>query len=225
MTYKQYMTQEFDMQFGKAKSFRWYPWVGDEYSKTGIFVLGHTTRWDCSDPSVSRQLVAWENPKTGKIFDYENTDRKYARSFKLFSDMFLNENKCDRAKFWRSVAFNNFCQCPVNGIYDSCGCLEDSILAYRKTIDILAPKMILVWGMKSIYHITAENDVVKCEMINGAYPRVVLGKTPIVCIQHPSRISGADWLNFLRHESPSKIGRDAIESLASHLRIIMPDDI
>ena len=43
MTYEQYMTDEYDSQFRSVKELKWDPWVGKNYHKTGIFVVGMST--------------------------------------------------------------------------------------------------------------------------------------------------------------------------------------
>ena len=61
--YKKHMTDEYDERFKEAKDLEWYPWVGKDYHKTGVFILGMSTysRGSSSDkPSrcvYSRELL------------------------------------------------------------------------------------------------------------------------------------------------------------------------
>ena len=70
MTYRDHMTEQYDSEFKAVKShgLHWYPWVGKEYHKTGIFVVGmstdqrHGKDWtqELENPcDASRILAAW----------------------------------------------------------------------------------------------------------------------------------------------------------------------
>ena len=218
MSYKKYMTTKYDERFAKAKQqgLNWYPWVGKDYGKTGIFVLGHTTGWDCGDINVSRFLVAWiNNANDMPLFDYENVDPKDARSFKMFSNMFVNETRCSRAKFWASVAFNNFCQCPVEDRYDQCKCGEESLHAFWETVEIIKPKLVLAWGCRAIDYINPNSHW--RDKLGGTFPRVVEASPPIVSVKHPSWFfNRSTWMKYLCETEP--VSKKPINDFVTHLK-------
>ena len=235
MPYKQYMTTEYDEQFQSVPDLKWNPWVGKNYHKTGILILGMSTDardegWkEAADKNAnaSRQIVAWVNSENDEPFDYES-DPRHTRSFKNTTQMFIEaadgkqNNKENRAAFWELVAFNNFVQDVVKKdtqIWDvDKEIFSRSYDALTATINIIQPKLILVWGVAVLdrigvcgtINVEKTNGLLGSKK-NGARPRICAGedgRPPMVGIQHPSALVGAnhqkEWLGFLCNEPLSK---------------------
>ncbi len=212
MTYRDNMTEEYETKFRSVEHFKWNPWVGKDYHKTGIFVVGIST----DDRDKGWRECANEQTETGALFfkfdEYTDTNKSY-RSFNSVTKMFLGErflcNKKDVFKqFWSSVAFMNFYQTVVNkkGPRPDKSVVEQSKCAFQSAIKIIKPKLVLVWTTKLWDMGLTDDEYKTCdEKINGAWPRVSKQTPPIVGIRHPSWCFSAEkWLDFLRTESVSK---------------------
>ncbi len=227
MSYEQNMSDKYDSEFSEAidpHGLQWYPWVGKDYHKTGIFILGMST--DTRDGGDWTQEI--ESPLTSRdasrvYFDFDNEDEH--KPFQSTSEMFLagagkEHDERTREIFWSSVAFNNFFQKalePGQQVWEVSEELrEEGRKAFHATTKIIQPKLVVVWGVETTDAIGAE----KCdEYINGANPRFSNQMPPIVGIKHPSGTGqGFDsdkWFDFLRSHPISK---NPIENFLQHLK-------
>ncbi len=208
--YKEHITTEYDDRFRSVKELNWDPFVGKAYHKTGILIIGNNTnalenedwgpKWRdyaANHRDVSRILV----------FDGEMGGDQH-KPFKVTSEMFLcaagkESNNHTVAMFWESVAFTNFCQTTVPEQYAHCGCNDQSVKALSATIDILKPRLVLVWGTELWEKgLSGYKDR---EKISRDIPRVIDKPTPVVGMKHPSMpFPTAPWLEFLRNEPVSR---------------------
>ena len=230
MTYEQYMTDEYDSQFRSVKELKWDPWVGKNYHKTGIFVVGMSTDQRDGDwtqyikpPKTprdsSRILVTWNNSE--ELFHYD----KDGRSFQKMAHIFTDEAGWNRgvgayAAFWQSVAFTNFFQVVVEGMgaWPENKEIQDSKRAFYRACEIIRPKLVLFW----------ENDISflwaghrSCQRkIGRVTPQIIEPEylayyPPIVGIGHPARMNQSDCRDFLRSE---RVSKKPIRNLLNHLK-------
>ena len=234
MTYKQYMTDEYDEDFEKVKELKWHPWVGKDYHKTGIFVVGMSTdkrdggdwtqnpKYNLGHPrNASRALIANVNTDTDEPF--KGTGRGYGpfgRMANTFIDgVGVTHDENAYGVFSKAIAFNNFFQVTVETI----GAwpqneVAASKQAFYRTCEIIKPKLVLFW----------ENDIsflwpghrVGEKQIGRVTPQVfepdcVAACQPIVGIGHASRMKQSDCLEFLRDDPASK---DPIKNFLKHLK-------
>lgn len=226
MSYDQHITKEYDAQFKKEKeNLKWYPWVGKNYHETGIFILGKNTD-DRNGPDgsnwtlnlkppltfrdASRAIVANINKASDDPFQKDSPAFAFQNTAKMFIEgVGAQYDKHTRAVFWEAVAFNNFVQevikqsTQVEDVDD--GVLQKSRAALSSTINILKPKVVLVWGVQVVDAIDALS-IRGEKKINGAYPRVIKQTPPIVGIRDPSRsyTPRSEWLEFLKNDPASK---------------------
>lgn len=228
---EKYMTTTHDSDFATVKSLRWYPWVGKNYDKGRILMLGMSTydkKGEISDwgifgensTDMSRVLVSG---KRGSLVITENKPFREHKPFRAMSNMFIKVAgmpygiKTAR-QFWASVAFNNHCQGVVQGRRGKCQFKkEDNNQAFLETLEILKPSICLVWTTQvRRLGFCASQYREHSPQINRAIPRIVAQPLPIVGIRHPSQFfSSKEWIEFLRADSTSK---EPIERFINHLK-------
>ena len=220
----------------QSKILRGIRWVGKDYQKTGIFVVGMSTDqrdgvdWtqnsnhNLGNPrNASRALAAWVNNADEKPFRYDGG--RDGVSFQNTAKIFIegakakyDEHTC--AAFWGAVAFNNYYQVVVPGIGDTPEQpdIEKSKRALYATIDIIKPNLVLAWmnDLSVLWLGYRPGD----KKIGRITPHVLEPKqpayfAPIVGISHPSRINRHACLEFLLTDSVSK---KPIETLLTHLK-------
>ena len=222
MPYKQYMTTEYETQFAAVEELWWRPWVGKNYHKTKIFVVGTSTHknngedWtkdkehiDCQR-NASRVLASWYQPGNEKLFEFN----KNGSLFKKMAHIFTNDARLDQctktyAAFWQSVAFTNFYQVTVKsiGAIPERPIVDKSKRAFYETVKIIKPKLILVWN-NDLNHFFP-NRRVGAKKIGRVTPYVIEPfpfdlEVPIVGMGHPSRLDQNACINFLRTDPASK---------------------
>ena len=224
MTYRDNMTEQYDSQFGAVENLAWYPWVGKNYHKTGIFILGMSTDTRGGGDWTKKPGPSLTSRDASRTFFDFDTQGEH-KSFEVTSKMFLagadkEHNNHTREMFWSSVAFNNFLPkaiAPNQRIWDVSEELrEEGRKALHATTKIIKPKLVVVWGVETTDALDAE----KCdEKINDTRPRFSNQTPPIVGIKHPSGTGrGFDsdkWFEFLRSHPLSK---DPIENFLQHLK-------
>jgi len=217
----EYMTTEYDAQFDGVSELGWYPWVGRDYDKTRIFVVGMSTDkrdggdWteSISDQrDASRVLVACEN-SNGEMFDYSG---KHMKSFKNMAHIFTNKaglkwnSREAMTAFWSSVAFTNFFQIAVDGIGHIPGNdeVERAERVFYETLDIIKPELVLVWSIDLSLFIPGYRAGAR--MVGRSMPYVLESKlprthaVPIIGMGHTSRINQSECIDFLLEDSASK---------------------
>ncbi len=222
MSYDQHITKDYDLQFEEAKeNLEWDPWVGKNYHETGIFILGKNTDdrdgpdWTLNlkppltSRDASRAIVANIDKASDDPFQKDSPAFAFQYTAKMFIEgVGAQYDKRTRTVFWEAVAFNNFVQkvikqgTQVEDVND--GVLQKSRAALLSTIDILKPKVVLVWGVGVVDAIDALS-IRGEKMVNRAYPRISKQTPGIVGIRDPSEyFTRSKWLEFLRTDPASK---------------------
>ncbi len=224
------MTDEYDAQFKAVKELKMSPWVGKDYNKTKIFILGESTddrnneRWDEDlgeslerPQDITRSLVPWINEASDKPFRDCTTKRYVAfrNTVKIFTEGVgadYGEDTC--TTFWETVAFNNYYQqvLPERGGEPNQSEKEMAKYALEATINIIKPKLVVAWGVRLLCRmgLKAVKRPKNIGSGNGAYPRVFQRDDGIwiVGIQHPSMLMEPDspkaWFDFLCSDEASK---------------------
>ena len=217
--YMQHITTEYDEQFNANKDIKWDPWVGKEYHKTGVLILGMSTyvggdaEWDnyaSAHRDTSRQIVY----NTAKN-EFINGDLFQPVTKMFFDGVGVDASKQMLEKFWEAVAFNNFVQCAVpkeSPLYALAQFqpeeMEKSRRALTATFDIIKPNFCLVLGVSVVDSSGLDGCITREEKINGTRPRVTPqngNQPPIVGIRHSSdHFSPDQWLEFLQADPVSK---------------------
>ena len=213
-----HMTKKYDEQFQAVPDLKWSPWVGKNYHKTGILILGMSTHQN-NDGDWTKDSGR-DASRTFFDFDHENCTEHGA--FSNTSKMFLDGagvalNQHSHSGFWESVAFNNYYQVavPERGASPECADdIEGAKNAFFATIKIIKPKLVVVWGVTLAGDMGLPNVEKRQNNIgsrSGAYPMVFVGDNetpPIVWIQHPSALVGDNhqdqWFEFLLSDPASK---------------------
>ncbi len=215
-----HMTKKYDEQFeeAKAQGLSWYPWVGKEYNKSGILILGMSTYYIEGEKDWS---PTWRNygetdvgPSRVLITEHAIEQDINKGCFANTAMMFLEgvdkgHNENTRKMFWRAVAFTNFIQQVVaSGTQVSDvdrTVLRNSRNALQAIIKILKPKMVLVWGVTTVDGGIDNLNRKGEEKVSAVYPRIIDDEFPIIGIEHPSKYFGrGEWLEFLRTDPASK---------------------
>ena len=212
-----HITKEYDPQFTAAKShgLNWYPWVGKEYSKTGILIVGMSTyHKEGADWSDEWRKFCDEDPRPNHVLVSECLEDDGHKPFEAVAKMFIEKGadkdyEDTRKRFWSSVVFLNFCQKLVNGASGPCNDSEHSRAALQKAIEIIKPNLVLAWTTQLWNVGFPWTDDQERDKIGHDIPRVVAQDPPVVGVLHPSwwvrgKDTGAKWLEFLCNEPLSK---------------------
>lgn len=214
MPYKQHMTVEYDNQFEKVKELKWYPWVGNEYHKSKILIVGMSTYYvDGEEWSPEWRKFCDKDVCPNRVLVGDVIDGCDHKPFKVMAQTFIqhgaDKEYADdtRIAFWKSVAFLNFCQHIVAGESGECKKVDESKIALENAIKIIEPELVLAWTTQ--LHDICSGDFRDGERFARPQPRIRDGSPPIVGVLHPSRWQQqrtryADWMKFLRNESASK---------------------
>lgn len=231
MTYEQYMSTEFDTKFCEAEDLTWYPWVGKNYHKTGILILGVSTHKDENGDDWTRDLG---HVASRTFFDFGEYPTEH-KPFRTISEMFLDGAGIDYKKrtcekFWSSVAFNNYYQVAVEesgAKPENEADIESAKRAFYQTVAIIKPKLCIAWST-SIDQFGVEEERKHYEKIRGAYPRFSKNPCLIVGVKHPSwwslpnageearKRNHAEWFDFLSADQETK---QPITNLINHLQM------
>ena len=225
-----HMTKKYDEQFEEAtaQGLSWYPWVGKEYNKTGILIVGMSTYYkegaDWSDEwrnygetdvGPSREVV------TEHAIEANTNKSCFANTAMMFLEGVDKEhNGNTRKMFWRAVAFTNFVQqvvafgTQINDVDRTV--LRNSRNALQAIIKTLKPKLVLVWGVTTVDDGIDNLNRKGEEKVSAVYPRIIDGEFPIIGIEHPASYFGrGEWLEFLRTDPASK---QPIEDFLQYLK-------
>ena len=217
---QQFNTPKFDSDFDKVSHLAWYPWVGKNYHKTKILVVGTSTHgWKEAD------LARIGKGVTTAIINDIAIENKHpgTKALNTFIKIFVEglkirgKNVPDwelmRQQVWSSVAFTNFLQFSpqeVGGKARNSKDIEVGKEALHGVLDIIKPDLCLIWSTMMPWDgDLTEKDGYKWEereKINNGRPQVCRRKgVSFVCMQHPSRgFSPPDWTDFLMKENESK---------------------
>lgn len=200
----------------------WLPWVGKHYDETGIMILGKCAyyrkgdTWQETfekDKEASRRELVWANRKKPKAYKpYRATESMFLKS----AGQGYNENNM---KFWEAVAFNNHSQKVVQGVRGGYANRKTANRAFEKTIEIIKPKLVLVWGVDVLEYMNLDYQIYRANKINNAFPIISKASEYQPCsvgMKHPSRFfSGNKWMEFLLNNDNTK---DAVNSFVEYLQ-------
>ena len=219
MPYKQYMTTEYETQFAAVEELWWRPWVGKNYHKTGIFVVGMSTDerdgpdWtkELNDSrEASRVLASWYQPGNEELFEFNENGALFKKMAHIFTGP-AGLDRCTKtyATFWQSVAFTNFYQDIVEsiGVIPERPTVDKSKRALYETVKIIKPELILVWN-NNLNHFSPGRRV-GAQKIGRVTPYVIEPfsfnlEAPIVGMGHPSRLNSSACIKFLLNDPASK---------------------
>ena len=216
----------YDSEFVKVPEIRWDPWVGKHYNDTRILILGHSAHTE-GGAETDSWVINLRDP------DFRHIDRSWidthglqwtTKSFYRTANIFLQaigksaDDAEARQRFWRSVAFSNYCQCPVDKWDAECDCHDTSLIALTQRIEILKPRLCIAWttelGKFGLGDLQGHSS-----KVNGSYPRFTT--TPyglIVGIKHPSvSFTSSDWMDYLQNDSPQKC-KDEVSLFLEYLK-------
>lgn len=220
-TYDHLQNLSYDREFEDVRELNWKPWVGADYEKTRIFILGKSTYYHEGD--------TWQktyNGESNRELMTENAcgddpAKPFATTFKIFAKALDKEdNLQNRKAFWSSFAFANHCQNIVQGPDGECDDPNRANEAFRQVVDIIKPDLVIIWGTQIWkFGLEVEADRPK---IGKDIPRILSaqnGKPAYVGILHPSWMhSPSDWYEFLADEPVSK---PTITKLTTHLKRVL----
>lgn len=231
-----HMTKVYDQQFKEAEEsgLNWYPWVGKEYTKPRILLVGMSHYY--KDGSGPWRKFCDEDPRPNRVTIARHLENSRYKTYKNISKMFIEGAKVSygehtRKAFWSSVAFLNFCQHVVKGVSGHCNDVQTSKTALQAAICILEPKLVLAWTtqLSKIYDGKCRkgekpgND----EKPRRPQPRII-DKSPsnphIVGILHPAKwyrwgTKRSDWLTFLLNDPASN---ESVEDFLQYLNNTHP---
>ena len=227
-----HMTKKHDAKFKQAKSqgLNWYPWVGKNYHKTKILILGLSTHRDETGDETSEDWTDnYGHNASRTFFSFDNNECYGYKPFYTTSKLFLkgagiNElNLATHSAFWESVAFNNYYQIAVRtsgATPENDDDIEKAKSAFAATVEIIKPELVVVWGVSLVDRMGLPNVKNRKKKVGSTYPRVAAKEGEFPCIigtKHPSwAFPRSQWLNFLRTESHSKI---QVKNFITYLKI------
>ena len=222
--YSAYDIDDYDEDFAKAE-IKWYPWVGKDYEETEILFLGdriaieNGNDWTQDfDSEPNRELVYKYGIKSERETGF------FARTTQMFLEGASQREFTREARqaFWESVAFVNFCQCPVEKNETECPdeCIEESNKSLDAIFDILSPQLCIVLSTELEKY--GFQDIKECEKIDGDIPRYTNPPCLAVGIKCPSTAaSHSDWLNYLLTPIPQggtpRLCNELVENLLDRL--------
>lgn len=143
---------EFDDNLRKVEKLKWLPWIGADYQKTNLLIVGESfyddgEGWPESDPEAPRSLVKNQG------LNSKNPDFSNRKLFDAVEKIILNQDKSsfeERDKIWTSVAYMNIVQRVLEDS-ESRPNNDDFDLGWPVILDIaeiIKPKVILKLGVE-----------------------------------------------------------------------------
>lgn len=200
------------------KKIQWRPWIGKDYVKHRLLILGESHRFDSKRNSMEKH----ESPmftrdcvkQMGVKFD-PGTVSFYKNIHKLFS---INSQK-ESEEFWHKVTFMNIIQRPIfqegtNRKSPSTKDYQDGWIAVNTVIDIVKPKVIICFSStigdkinstkkQYEYKLTSYSWIEKIGR-NWTKSGVLENKNgeriKIIFVKHPSKMNNNDfspWQEFI----------------------------
>ena len=218
------MTKKHDAKFKQAKSqgLNWYPWVGKNYHKTKILILGLSTHRNDKGHDWTK---AYGHNASRTFFSFDKGHKPFDTTSKLFLEGagFDDLNLATHSAFWESVAFNNYYQIAVRtsgATPENDDDIEKAKSAFAATVEIIKPELVVVWGVSLVDRMGLPNVKNRKKKVGSTYPRVAAKEGKLPCIigtKHPSwAFPRSQWLNFLRTESHSKT---QVKNFITYLKI------
>ncbi len=216
---KQFNTPKFDSRFDKIPHLAWYPWVGKNYHKTKILVVGAgTDKWHEEGLVYDGKGLTIEIINSIAIENNHPGTKGLNAFVKIFVEGLnirgqnVSDGELMRQQVWSSVAFTNFLQfssAEIGWHPRNSQDIEAGKAALHGVLDIIKPDLCLIWSAMMPW----DGDLTEKEgykwgarkKIGWGIPQVCRrGEVSFICIQHPSRISPPKWADFLMKENESK---------------------
>ena len=214
---EEHLTTKYDPQFQKAEEVKWYPWVGKEYDKTGILIVGISAYYkEGATWSSAWRKFCDEDPRPNHVLVSDCLEGDSHLPFETVARMFIEgsgkEYESARKQFWSSISFMNFCQELVKGVSGKCKDNKSAEIALQKVIKIISPKLILIWttDLSKVGYNGGRTEVVETNPKRNTVARLIGEPTAVVGILHPSRwwwpntgeekrkAKRKTWMGFLR---------------------------
>lgn len=217
---KEQILTKFDDTLKKVENLKWLPWIGADYQKTNLLIVGESfyddgEGWPESDPEAPRSLVKNQG------LNSKNPDFSNRKLFDAVEKIILNQDKSsfeERDKIWTSVAYMNQVQRVLEN-RDSRPNEDDYDISWPVILnvaEIIQPKVILKIGVESIgrlgsliangnkeWKITIDGFNTKPERIIGLKKNNL--EIKIIAIHHPTGSYGFDvvyWTKIINDNYP-----------------------
>ena len=147
-------TTEFDEQLGRITNLKWRPWVGKDYSKSKLLILGESTYQDdgeewLDDPDAMRGFVQNQG------LDSANPKFSNRRFFNAIEKTVLNQPSTsleERERFWTSVAYTNVVQrimCSRNEKPKPSD-FDDGWMKVLQLLETIRPTVVIKLGIEGV---------------------------------------------------------------------------
>jgi hypothetical protein len=218
---KEQLLTKFDDNLKKVENIKWLPWIGADYQKTNLLIVGESfyddgEGWPESDLEAPRSLVKNQG------LNSKNPEFSNRKLFDAVEKIILNQDKSsfeERDKIWTSVAYMNQVQKALENSKSRPND-DDFDLGWKVVLDvaeITQPKVIVKLGVEGIGrlgHLMANGYNGWETTIDGyrTSPERIIGlrkdgfKMKIVAIHHPtgsrSNYGYEFWSNIVQMHYP-----------------------
>lgn len=224
------MTNKYDDRFQSVKELKWDPWVGKDYAKTKIFILGKST-YHRQDECEKEWSADWvdegkycRTPNRTLVTECFEGDRHkpFSATAKMMIEGCGKEDVDENHQtFWASLAFANHCQNIVSGPQGACDSNEQANIAFQQILDIIEPALVIIWGV-GLFGTMYQNCEPRDPPAGKTRPRILpAGEAhPVmVGIQHPSLFfNRKKWFEFL---STDEVTKAAVGKWAEYLKAVL----
>lgn len=216
---------DYDEQLEDICDLRWAPWIGKNYKKSQLLILGECFYDEDSPYDVGNEP---DNPRNLiKTHAYSSNDSINSNFFYKIAEIVLNIEKPindNLDEFWRSVAFVNFIQPCIEAKRfkgkprQLIANFESYWLALLQVIELIQPKLIIKTGElgleRLVYLLADESHGWKYNLDEFYQKPYIIKlekdgyKLKIVCIDHPTRNDNYDsqyWSKIIQDNSPKLI--------------------
>jgi hypothetical protein len=218
---------DYDEKMEDICDLRWAPWIGKNYQRTQLLILGesfyeeNSPSEDGNEPDNPRNLI--------KTHAFSSKDSINSNFFYKIANTVLDNEKPTNDKFddfWRSVAFVNFIQPCIEAKRfkgkprQLIANFESYWLALLQVIELIHPKLIIKTGelgLERLAYLLADESHGWEYNLDEFYQKPYIiklekkgYKLKIVCIDHPTRSDNYDshyWSKIIHDNSPELIQR------------------
>lgn len=195
---------------------RWYPWVGKNYDRTRVLVVGES-HYANSEEKLERYLANKES--TINVIKDLIGGAQWAqdnRTFNNFSKAIVGDAVCIQEVLWNNLAYYNFVQRPMNYTYPNREKptkqdFAEGCETFKQVISILKPSICIFIGVNASWPVIGsfEGKNINCSYavdgkLNGINLRPVAkvnmpyGQTRLVFTKHSSHhYVWKDWHRYL----------------------------
>jgi hypothetical protein len=183
----------------ESKDIKWLPWVGKDYEKSKILLVGESHYQNNEKDKVAQEDIfyhrKWRDEKKSHIKFYRN-----------MSQMIQNNSEID--KLYDHIAQYNLIQRPMTHIKErpNSNDFEKGVQTLIKITEILTPKTVIIFGKSGkqafdkILLPKYKRQTMSNESINRIVPiSYTHNEMIILLVSHPSAraVNTKKWYNFL----------------------------